>query len=165
METGSPKGASAPGFPTAGTWTSVNTLQDPFRNQSGPSFSEEIRRQCPGDIEEIKEKCGNFEVLMVRDWISRLPESQWEEEWSGLKELVAPGGLLVLSEPLPALGSRLSDFLGDGESEFSNWKELKKTEEEIYLAACPGLESEEAAAALAAELGLIEIESGRNNNK
>ena len=112
-----------------------------------------------GDIEEIKEKCGNFEVLMVRDWISRLPESQWEEEWSGLKELVAPGGLLVLSEPLPALGSRLSDFLGDGESEFSNWKELKKTEEEIYLAACPGLESEEAAAALAAELGLIEIES------
>ncbi len=111
------------------------------------------------DLTVIEEHYGPFEVIMVRDWISRLSEADRQQEWAGLRKLAAPGSLLVLSEPLPAMGSRLSDFLTDGEKEFANWEDLKKTEEEIYLSACPGLESEEAAAGLLKEMGLSDIET------
>ncbi|MBF9018339.1 MULTISPECIES: AAA family ATPase [unclassified Oceanispirochaeta] len=105
------------------------------------------------DLETIKESCELFETIMIRDWISRLSEENRKAEWEQLRQLLSPGGVLSLSEPLPAMGSRLSDFLPDGAESLDEWQSIREAEDAVYREAYPGLESEETVLALLKEMG------------
>ena len=105
------------------------------------------------DLETIKESCEQFETIMIRDWISRLSEENRKAEWEQLRQLLSPGGVLSLSEPLPAMGSRLSDFLPDGAESLDEWQSIREAEDAVYRDAYPGLESEETVLALLKEMG------------
>ena len=95
-----------------------------------------------------------FDAIVTRDWIAGRKTDIWQEEWKRLKAMLPPGkGKIVSAEPLPVLGSRLSDFLPSGKKELSFWSDLKKAEEKIYRNQWKSLESEESLKALFLENG------------
>ncbi|MDC7234182.1 MAG: AAA family ATPase [Spirochaetales bacterium] len=118
-----------------------------------PLFFGGSPEQALSDLDLIKESCESFETIMIRDWISRLSPEDRLKEWDVLKGLLSPGGTLCLSEPLPAGGSRLSDFLPKGSRELEQWESITEAENRVYRETCPGLETEEAALALIQEMG------------
>ena len=95
------------------------------------------------DLEEIRSRFNSFEAIMIKDWISRLTEKQWFIECSYLKEQLSPGGSIIFSDPLPARGSRLTDYLSEGKIRISKWDEILEAEEKIYQEIYPILHSEE----------------------
>lgn len=108
------------------------------------------------DLNTIKESYKQFETIMIRDWISRLSPEERRGEWELLKQLLSPGATLILSEALPAMGSRLSDFLTEGEDKLEHWAAIRDAEDQIYIEAYPGLDSEESVLALLTEMGALE---------
>jgi putative ATPase len=105
------------------------------------------------DLQTIKDSCEHFETIMIRDWISRLSVKEREAEWEILKQLISPGGVLCISEALPAMGSRLSDFLPNAAENLDDWESIKEAEDTVYREAYPCVESEETVIALIKDMG------------
>jgi len=110
-------------------------------------------------LDEIRTQNGPFEWIYCRDWLSRLPRELWLEEWKSLKTLFKSGTVLISSEPLPPLNSRLSSFLTEGKKELSHWEEILEAEDHVYNEAYPGLDSEEGVKNLFMEQGASEVKT------
>ncbi|MDA3958038.1 AAA family ATPase [Oceanispirochaeta sp.] len=110
-------------------------------------------------LKEIQGQIDFFELILVRDWLSRISYKNWQQEWDALRALSQPGAILICAEPLPPKNSRLSDFLKEGEKDLKNWNKILEAEDLVYKNAYPGLESEEAAGALFLQNGAVSVET------
>ncbi|QEN08842.1 AAA family ATPase [Oceanispirochaeta crateris] len=124
-----------------------------------PVFFGGSSEQMFQDLEEIQKQYTRFEAILTRDWISRIPFSQWEKEWEALIKLCTTGSVILCSEPLPAQGSRLSDFLPEGEKDLESWLHIRKAELQVYNEAYPGLASQKSAVALLKKCGASSVEA------
>ena len=94
-------------------------------------------------LEEFKKKGILFEHIICRNWLFGTREESRIKEFKALRSLLAPGGCLITSEPLPGSGSRISTFLRDGIGPVENINDFIDAEDRVYREWHPSLTSED----------------------
>ena len=110
-------------------------------------------------LEEFAREGILFEHIICRNWLFGTPEEIRKKEFEALRALLAPGGKIVASEPLPGSGSRISSLLRENSEGQDDLNDLIEAEDRVYREWHPSLTSEEKVRSEFSSLGCGDIVS------